>query len=104
MAWPAFGVLIVTGVWNVIAVRSQITGSYQTTLVIKLIVVAISGVTTALHARASTYDVVNITTGKPELGDVVQLSLFSLETTPAGQTYHSFVRVVVRGNQVRIAR
>ncbi len=52
VAWPAFAVLIVTGVWNVIAVRSQITGSYTTTLVVKLVVVAISGVTAALHARA----------------------------------------------------
>ena len=52
VAWPAFAVLIVTGIWNVIAVRSQISGSYQATLVVKLVVVAISGVTAALHARA----------------------------------------------------
>ena len=52
VAWPAFAVLIVTGVWNVIAVRSQVTGSYETTLVVKLIVVAVSGATAALHARA----------------------------------------------------
>ena len=52
VAWPAFAVLIVTGVWNVIAVRSQITGSYETTLVVKLTVVAISGLTATLHARA----------------------------------------------------
>lgn len=52
VAWPAFGVLVVTGVWNVIAVRSQITGSYETTLIVKIIVVAISGLSAALHARA----------------------------------------------------
>ena len=52
VAWPAFAVLILTGIWNVIAMRSQISGSYQATLVVKLIVVAISGVTAALHARA----------------------------------------------------
>lgn len=52
IAWPAFAVLIVTGIWNMIAVRSQITGSYEVTLVVKLVVVAISGVTAALHARA----------------------------------------------------
>ena len=52
IAWPAFAILILTGVWNVIAVRSQISGSYQTTLVVKLAVVAVSGVTAALHARA----------------------------------------------------
>ena len=27
VAWPAFAVLIVTGVWNVIAVHAQITGA-----------------------------------------------------------------------------
>ncbi len=52
VAWPAFAVLIATGIWNVIAVRAQLTGSYQTTLVVKLIVVAVSGLTAALHARA----------------------------------------------------
>jgi putative copper export protein len=54
VAWPAFGVLIVTGIWNIAAVRSQIHGSYRTTLIVKLIVVAISGVTALLHARART--------------------------------------------------
>ena len=52
IAWPAFAVLLLTGVWNVIAVRGQITGSYQVTLIVKLVVVAVSGVTAALHARA----------------------------------------------------
>jgi putative copper export protein len=52
VAWPAFAVLIVTGIWNVIAVRAQVTGSYETTLIVKLVLVAISGLTAALHARA----------------------------------------------------
>ena len=52
IAWPAFGVLVLTGIWNIVAVRSQITDGYETTLVVKLIVVAISGITAALHARA----------------------------------------------------
>jgi putative copper export protein len=52
IAWPAFGVLVLTGIWNIVAVRSQITGSYETTLVVKLIVVAISGITAVLHTRA----------------------------------------------------
>ena len=52
VAWPAFGVLVITGIWNIAAVRGQIHGSYETTLVVKLIVVVVSGVTAALHARA----------------------------------------------------
>jgi len=54
VAWPAFAILVITGVGNIIAVRSQISGSYQTTLAVKLIVVAIPGISAALHARART--------------------------------------------------
>ncbi len=36
-----------------IAERSKITGAYQATLMVKLAVVAVSGVTAWLHARAS---------------------------------------------------
>ena len=59
---------------------------------------------TDLHRRAQTYDVANRVSGKPELGDVVHLSLFSQEKTADGQTYHAFTRAIVRGNQVRVAR
>ena len=52
VAWPAFAVLVLTGVWNVIAERGKITGSDEVTLVVKRVVVVISGVTAALHARA----------------------------------------------------
>jgi putative copper export protein len=52
IAWPAFGVLIATGVWNVIAERDEIAGRYETTLIVKLVVVAASGLAAFLHARA----------------------------------------------------
>ena len=52
IAWPAFGVLIVTGVWNVIAERRHDHGAYRVTLIVKLAVVAVSGLTAWLHARA----------------------------------------------------
>ena len=56
VAWTAFGVLIVTGIWNFAAVSPQISdsASYRTTLIVKLVVVALSGVTAALHIRAKT--------------------------------------------------
>ena len=56
VAWTAFGVLIVTGIWNIVAVRSQIShsASYRTTLIVKLAVVVVSGVTAALHIRSRT--------------------------------------------------
>jgi putative copper export protein len=54
VAWAAFTVLIVTGAWNIIAVRGEISGDpgYRTTLIVKLVVVAVSGITAALHARS----------------------------------------------------
>ncbi len=52
VAWPAFAVLIATGIWNMVAVSSQDHGSYRVTLIVKLVVVAISGLTAALHARS----------------------------------------------------
>jgi putative copper export protein len=52
VAWPAFGVLILTGVWNVVAEGDR-GPAYRTTLMIKLAVVAASGVTAFLHARAT---------------------------------------------------
>ena len=52
VAWPAFGVLIATGVWNMVAERDKVTGSYRTTLIVKIVVVAVSGATAALHARS----------------------------------------------------
>lgn len=52
VAWPAFGILIITGVWNVFAVRGQLHGSYAVTLWVKIAVVAVSGLTAWLHARA----------------------------------------------------
>jgi putative copper export protein len=56
VAWTAFGVLIVTGIWNVVAVWPQISdgASYRTTLIVKLAVVAVSGVAAALHVRSRT--------------------------------------------------
>lgn len=52
LAWPAFAVLVATGVWNVIAERDKVTGDYRTTLIIKLAIVAVSGVAAALHATS----------------------------------------------------
>jgi putative copper export protein len=56
VAWTAIGVLTVTGIWNIAAVRPQIShsASYRTTLIVKLVVVAVSGVAAALRIRSRT--------------------------------------------------
>ena len=55
VAWPAFGVLLLTGGWNVLAESDRNDdSSYRTTLGVKLVVVAASGVTAWLHTRSTT--------------------------------------------------
>jgi len=51
IAWPAFGVLLLTGVWNVVAEGDK-GPAYQRTLVLKYTLVVASGVTAYVHARA----------------------------------------------------
>jgi putative copper export protein len=44
VAWPAFAVLVATGVWNLAAVHvGDRSGSYQLRLVVKLVLVLVSG-------------------------------------------------------------
>jgi putative copper export protein len=56
IAWPAFGVLIVTGVWNIAADHDEIhhNADFRNTLWAKLVFVALSGVSAYLHTRAKT--------------------------------------------------
>jgi putative copper export protein len=54
VAWPAFAVLVVTGIWNVTAQPDKTTSGYDATLDVKLLVVAASGVTAYLHTKAKT--------------------------------------------------
>lgn len=51
VAWPAFAVLVVTGIWNVLAV-GRTGAAYEHTLWVKYALVAASGLTAWLHARA----------------------------------------------------
>src|SRR5687768_13386612 len=50
LAWPAFAVLIVTGIWNLLEVEIGSTSiEYQVTVAVKLTLVAVSGIGAALH-------------------------------------------------------
>ena len=51
VAWPAFGILLLTGVWNVLAKEGD-DPAYERTLMVKYTLVLVSGVTAFLHARA----------------------------------------------------
>ncbi len=44
IAWPAFGILVATGVWNLFAVKvGDQSSAYLTTLFVKLVLVGVSG-------------------------------------------------------------
>ena len=49
IAWPAFAVLVLTGIWNVVAEDDL----DQATLGVKYVLVLVSGVSAFLHGRAS---------------------------------------------------
>ena len=52
IAWPAFGIAVITGMWNIMAVDvSGMDSSYQITLALKVAAVALAGIAAAAHAN-----------------------------------------------------
>ncbi|MEP7035979.1 MAG: hypothetical protein ABI662_06265 [Dermatophilaceae bacterium] len=51
VAWPAFGLLVVTGLW-MLSDGEEMSDATQTTLMIKLTLVVLSGIGAALHTFA----------------------------------------------------
>jgi len=55
IAWPAFAVLLATGVWNLLEIDiGDRSTEYQVTLFVKLMLVALSGVAAFLHIISRT--------------------------------------------------
>jgi putative copper export protein len=55
IAWPAFGVLVASGIWNLLeADITSVDSEYQTTVAVKLGFVAMSGIGAAAHSRGRT--------------------------------------------------
>lgn len=54
VAWPFFGLAVVSGIWNIleVEVEDRSTG-YQVGLLLKLLIVAVSGVSAYLHTTAT---------------------------------------------------
>ena len=54
LAWPAFAVLVATGVWNLVAVHvADASAAYLVTVMVKLLVVAASGIGAFVHTQAA---------------------------------------------------
>jgi putative copper export protein len=55
LAWPAYVVLLVTGVWNVTAVGyADMSSAWKAVLMAKIAVVVLAGLGVLLHQRATT--------------------------------------------------
>jgi putative copper export protein len=53
IAWPAYAVLLGTGIWNLLALPvGDFDIEWQVTLMVKITVVALAGVSAAIHAGA----------------------------------------------------
>ncbi len=53
IAWPAFGVLVVTGMWNLVDVNvADAPTSYQITVFVKIVVAVTAGAAAAAHTAA----------------------------------------------------
>jgi putative copper export protein len=54
VAWPAFGLAFITGIWNIIEVdMSNVTTAYSMTFGIKFLLVIISGMAAWIHAKSA---------------------------------------------------
>ena len=60
LSWPAYFVLLATGIWNVLAVSKGQGTAWQVVLGVKVAVVLLAGLATALHGRARTRWAVSI--------------------------------------------
>jgi putative copper export protein len=70
VAWPAFALLIVTGVWNLFAAHAgDQSGAYLTTLFVKLLLVAVSGIGATGH--------IVFARKRPALGSLAGLGLLA---------------------------
>ena len=55
IAWPAFALLVVTGIWNLAEVGfSDRSTAYQVTLFVKLVLVGVTGAAAAVHQLGQT--------------------------------------------------
>ncbi len=53
VAWPAFGIAFITGMWNLFEVPSSAATSYHMTLGIKVLLVVAAGASAAVHSQTA---------------------------------------------------
>ncbi len=83
MAWPAYAVLVATGIWNITALHpSQQGTAWKAVLGVKLAVVLVAGVASFAHTRATARAWVAIWGSVAGLGSVAALFMGILLAGP----------------------
>lgn len=76
VAWPAFGVLVITGMWSLMEIDITNTSSaYQSTVLLKIGFAIVAGVAAAIHAAGKTKAALAIGGALGALSSVVALFL-----------------------------
>ncbi len=76
LGWPAFGVLIITGIWNFAAINhSGVSNGWNAAFGIKMTMVLVSGVGVYVHTRATAPRVRGIFASVGALASIIALVL-----------------------------
>jgi len=74
LAWPFFGLAVITGIWNVFELNlDTVSSGYNAALGIKLLLVAASGGAAAIHSNAGSAAVRGITGAFALLGGLTAM-------------------------------
>jgi putative copper export protein len=64
VSWPAFGLLVVTGIWNMVEIDfGEVSSGYNAVFVIKMLLVIITGLAAGMHQSTDKASVRGITGG-----------------------------------------
>lgn len=76
VAWPAFGLAVASGIWNILTVEmASVSTGYNIVLGIKLLLVVLAGAATFMHQRATTASLRGATAGIGFLASLVVVVL-----------------------------
>ena len=76
LQWPAYAVLVATGFWNIAALNNDHhTHAWTVVLVVKIVVVALTGAAAAIHSNARSKALIGMFGGIAGLGAVASLVL-----------------------------
>ena len=75
LQWPAYAVLLATGIWNVSAVGSHQPHAWQAVLGVKITVVLVAGAAAWLHTRATSTSAIAALGATAALSSVAALVL-----------------------------